>query len=216
VLPENFEKTIYQSRETPETPKLDYFYNSKKKELLNTEFFTTKFNSDNIFWIYQDKFEDVSIYFSKNDQPSSSQPKPQQPQQLQTNKNSNTANPISSNKLQSYTPVPFNIPSQVSIPVAAGCVSLTSVLVPKPECFYNKLKLWKCCTLVKTPNLTIEKIVNRIKNERHIWDDDFKMGKVFKILDENTDLCRSVINFMPPHQPREFFEIRYDLSINLF
>jgi len=211
-LPENYEKTVCQASETTETPRLDYFYNTKTKELLNTEFFTSKFNSDKMSWIYQDKFEDVSIYFSKHDQPTTCQPGQQQPPQ-QSNKN--VANSGFNSRLQSYMPssAPVNVASQISIPVAAGCVSLTSVLVPKPECFCNKLKLWKCCTLVKTPNLTVEKIINRIKNERHMWDDDFKESKVIETLDENTDLCRSVTNFMPPHSPREFVKIRLVLEL---
>jgi len=46
------------------------------------------------------------------------------------------------------------------------------------------------------------------KINRHIWDDDFKDGKVVEILDENTDLYRYVITCMPPHASRDFFEIR--------
>ncbi len=63
------------------------------------------------------------------------------------------------------------------------------------------------------PNLLLSKnffFVNNpyYKINRHIWDDDFKDGKVVEILDENTDLYRYVITCMPPHASRDFFEIR--------
>lgn len=43
----------------------------------------------------------------------------------------------------------------------------SSLFIPqKNESFNDKLKLWKCCTLIKQQNITLEKILNRIKNER--------------------------------------------------
>lgn len=44
---------------------------------------------------------------------------------------------------------------------------------------------------------------------RHFWDDDFKEGRIVDTLDDQTDLHRYVISFMPPHPSRDFFEIRY-------
>jgi hypothetical protein len=164
------------------SPVLDFFYNSSRKELKNANFFTSKFSNDKIQWTYQDKFEDVSIYFCKHDQSS-------QTSANQTDSHSNS----SVSNTQDFSEV-------VS--------TLTSVIVSKPDSFGNKLKLWKCCTLVKTQNLTLEKILSRIKNERHLWDDDFVEGKVTEVLDDNTELFKSVISFMPPHPSREFFEIR--------
>lgn len=46
---------------------------------------------------------------------------------------------------------------------------------------------------------------------RHFWDDDFKEGRIVDTLDDQTDLHRYVISFMPPHPSRDFFEIRYSL-----
>ena len=119
------------------------------------EFFNTKFNIEKTFWTYQDKFEDVSIYFCKDDNPGQSS---------------------STNQFQSYvsmppvsmnSPVAGNSPNDTLLALSEGCITLTAAVVPRPDSFYNKLKLWKCCTLVKTPNLTLEKILNRIKNERY-------------------------------------------------
>ena len=46
--------------------------------------------------------------------------------------------------------------------------------------------------------------------KRHLWDDDFKEGKVVEQLDEKTELYRYVVTFMPPHPSRDFFEIRHE------
>lgn len=78
----------------------------------------------------------------------------------------------------------------------------------KFETFSEKLKLWKCCTLIKQKNISLEKILTRIKSERHLWDDDFIGGKIVETLDENTDVYSYHISFMPPHQERNFVEIR--------
>lgn len=52
-----------------------------------------------------------------------------------------------------------------------------------------------------------------------MWDDDYKDGKTVENLDDNTDLFKYTISFMPPHPSREFYEIRYDswftLKLNL-
>lgn len=180
-------------------PDLDHFYNLESKEIKNVNFFTTKFSNDKIFWIYQDKFEDVSIYFCKLDQStttSANQPELKSYVHHSNSSYNNSSVSSSSHGNQDWTHF------------SEGCVSLTSVVVPKSDSFYNKMKLWKCCTLVKTQNLTLEKILNRIKNERHLWDDDFREGKTTQVLDDNTELVKSVISFMPPHPSRELYEIR--------
>ena len=91
---------------------------------------------------------------------------------------------------------------------ASTSISASLFMQQKNESFNDKLKLWKCCTLVKHPGLTLDKIVHRIKYERQLWDDDFKEGRVVETLDDQTDLHRYVVNFMPPHPSRDFFEIR--------
>jgi hypothetical protein len=92
-----------------------------------------------------DKFEDVSIYYLKNEQ---------QTDLLETLTLNNQINSTI-------------IPSQ-----SVTCSTLSPqndslLLLPqKNENFNDKLRLWKCCTLVKDQNLTVEKILKRIKNER--------------------------------------------------
>ena len=88
--------------------------------------------------------------------------------------------------------------------------STNTLFIPQTnECFNDKLKLWKCCTLIKKPNLTLEKILSRLKSERFLWDDDFKEGRVVEQLDDQNDLYRYVISFLPPHPSRDYFELRF-------
>lgn len=61
------------------------------------------------------------------------------------------------------------LPSTVTATATSTAASASaSLFIPqKNESFNDKLKLWKCCTLVKHPGLTLEKIVHRIKYERY-------------------------------------------------
>lgn len=205
IIPvENFEKLNPSEMNSIEPPKLDYFYDIKTKQVKNAEFFKTKFNIDKTFWSYQDKFEDVSIYFFKTDQSNTQNTNANQFQSY-VNNNQLPMHVSSSNSNSCSSQNSHSMPSSAE---GYSLTALTSVVVPRPDSFFNKLKLWKCCTLVKTRNLTLEKIIYRIKNERQMWDDDFKEGKVLEVLDENTELYKYVISFMPPHPSREFFEIR--------
>ena len=107
---ENFENLKLSLLAGSEPPDLDYYYDSREKILKQEEFFKSNINMQNLNWSYYDKYEDISIYYYKNEQI------------LQMNQ--------------------------------------------RDQQFYEKLKLWKCCTLIKQQNLTLEKIMNRISNER--------------------------------------------------
>ena len=85
---------------------------TKEKKLKKEEFFKSNLNMQTLNWSYFDKYEDISIYYYKNEQL----------QQL-------------------------NQHDQI-------------------QQFNEKLKLWKCCTLIKVQTMTLEKIVHRIANER--------------------------------------------------
>lgn len=59
-----------------------------------------------------------------------------------------------------------NTTTNASTPGTSSSISASLFIPQKNESFNDKLKLWKCCTLVKHPALTLEKIVHRIKYER--------------------------------------------------
>jgi hypothetical protein len=91
-----------------------------------------------------DKFEDVSIYYLKNEQ------------------QNELLDALSINNQTNSSPSGQNVPSNLFIPKNDSSLFVSQ----KNENFNDKLRLWKCCTLVKNQNLTIEKILKRIKNER--------------------------------------------------
>lgn len=221
---ENFEK-LRLSICGSEPHSLDSLYDLESRKLKKFEFFAGNVNIDKTFWSYFDKFDDVSIYYFKNEYQ----------QQLLLNKsasNSNLTNsssvststinnpPSSNQSSQQQQQQPYYVssnmmgstPNQPSLSVSSTSYPTisSSLFIPQAnECFSEKLKLWKCCTLVKKPNLTLEKILNRIKKERYLWDDDFKDGRIVEQLDEHTEIYRYVMSFLPPHPSRDFFELRY-------
>jgi len=143
---ENFDKLKLSVSFGSEPYSLDYFYDVPGRKLKKADFFTNNVNIQNAFWFYMDKFEDVSIYYLKNEQQN------ELLETLNTNNQTNsTLTPISQNALNNNL-IPQNDSSLF--------------LFQKNENFNDKLRLWKCCTLVKNQNLTIEKILKRIKNER--------------------------------------------------
>ena len=124
---------------------LDYFYDVPGRKLKRVDFFTNSVNIQNAFWFYMDKFEDVSIYYLKNEQ---------QTDLLET---------LTLNNQISSTIIPNqSVPCSTLSPQNDSFLLLSQ----KNENFNDKLRLWKCCTLVKDQNLTVEKILKRIKNER--------------------------------------------------
>ncbi|CAF0915176.1 unnamed protein product [Brachionus calyciflorus] len=212
---ENFEKLKLSVSYGSEPYNLDYFYDLEKKIMKRIEFFTNNVKIEKINWFYFDKFEDVSIYYFKNDFFSQSLLK-----NISSNTNSshqthstinNSHNQTTSNNTTTISsPVSIQITcSEISMPEAYESVQSSFLIHQKNESFNDKLKLWKCCTLVKHQNLTLEKILTRIKDERFLWDDDFRDGKLVEKLDDVTELYRYVIAFMPPHPSRDFFEIRH-------
>ncbi len=141
---ENFDKLKLSVSFGSEPYSLDYFYDVSGRKLKRVEFFTNNVNIQNAFWFYMDKFEDVSIYYLKNEQ---------QNELLDALSITNQAN---------SSPSGQNVPSNLFIPKNDSSLFVSQ----KNENFNDKLRLWKCCTLVKNQNLTIEKILKRIKNER--------------------------------------------------
>jgi hypothetical protein len=191
---ENFEKLKLSVVLGSEPHSLDGLYDWETRTLRKQEFFTSLVNVDKSFWSYFDKYEDVSIYYFRNEY---------QQQIIKTatsssnlnNSSSLSASTTAAQAQQHFSMTPASFASSLFIPQTN-------------ECFNDKLKLWKCCTLIKKPNLTLEKILQRLKSERFLWDDDFKEGRVVEQYDENTELYRYVISFLPPHPSRDFFELR--------
>jgi hypothetical protein len=180
VPSESFEKLNLHSNEllNTEPHNLEYFYDRELKKLKIQEFFQSNVKIDKTYWSYQDKFEDVSIYFCKNDTPDQQMFNLIFPQSKNSIQLQSLINPISQNSIsntQQSSNNNHNLPiGQGSIASLAGSSSIitatTAMLIPsKLENFVNKLKLWKCCTLIKKQNLTLEKILNRIRNERFIY-----------------------------------------------
>lgn len=161
---ENFEKLRLSVSFGSEPHNLDYFYDKETKCIKRTEFFTNNIKIDKINWFYFDKFEDVSIYYFKNDILFQSLLK-------------NVESVISGSGIQSSISTNRSVANSLSIQINE---STPVLLVPETfesiqssfafsqqnESFNDKLKLWKCCTLIKSQNLTIEKILTRIKDER--------------------------------------------------
>ena len=144
------------------------------KKIKKSEFFTSNINIEKTYWFYFDKFEqDISIYYFKNDLT--------QEKQNTDGTNSSNATNLSAQPLNSTHSSSANnsysesIRSEVFLNnqnknVAINFDSVDEMsffnFTEKTDNFSNKLKLWKCCTLIKQANMTLEKIVNRIKNER--------------------------------------------------
>ena len=164
---ENFDKLKLAVSFGSEPYNLEYLYDMKGRKLKKVEFFTSNINIQNAFWFYLDKFEDVSIYFLKNEQ--------QKEQLIEGMPTAVTQIPTTSIVSCSITPnttnqINANLPTQTSLTVNnnnINCETISNLYVPqKSENFNDKLRLWKCCTLVKHHSLTLDKILNRIKNER--------------------------------------------------
>ncbi|RNA25411.1 stAR-related lipid transfer 13 isoform X2, partial [Brachionus plicatilis] len=204
---ENFEKLKLSVSFGSEPHNLEYFYDKEAKSIKRAEFFSNNIKIDKTNWFYFDKFEDVSIYYFKNDILF---------QSLLKNVESSTSNsgiqlPVSPNRTVT-TAVTIQINDSTSNflePETFESVQSSFAIPQQNESFNDKLKLWKCCTLIKSQNLTFEKILTKIKDERKLWDDDFRDGKIVEKLDDQTELYRYVISFMPPHPSRDFFEIRH-------
>ncbi len=153
-------------------------------KIKKAEFFTSNINIEKTYWFYLDKFEDVSIYYFKNEYIQQ-----QQKQLFQASATSltakETAMPASSSNTNNFASSQansnhhFKQRSSIISSVDQELTNLNEIhlafnipnesgfyLPQKNESFNNKLKLWKCCTLIKHQNITVEKILNRIKNER--------------------------------------------------
>ncbi len=228
-------------------------YDLDKQKIKKVEFFTSNINIEKTYWFYLDKYEDVSIYYFKNEYIQQQQKLAQSPNTNMKQIDQSMTASCSNNQTSSLATISSSNSNNLNYSTSTTSTTSTSIvststqsqsknkttnissseiqdinllneinltfntsidsclyLPQKNENFNNKLKLWKCCTLIKHQNITLEKILNRLKNERQLWDDDFKEGKVVEQLDENTELYRYVITFMPPHPSRDFFEIRHE------
>jgi hypothetical protein len=164
---ENFEKLRLSVVLGSEPHNLDSLYDPESRRLKKAEFFASNVNIDKSFWSYFDKYEDVSIYYFKSEY---------QQQVIKTaGSNANlsgagsshlAAGPNSNNSNASAGG--GNVAPGATRPHSMNPAAFQACLfIPQTnECFNDKLKLWKCCTLVKKPNLTLEKILTRLKSER--------------------------------------------------
>lgn len=119
---ENFEKLKLSLFYDSEPLDLEVFFEPIERKLRKEEFFKNSIPTQNLNWCYFDKYEDISIYFLKNELNA-------------MGKHSEAFSQIS----------PQNQPN-----------------------FNEKLRLWKCCTLIKKQNVTFDKILQRINYERYI------------------------------------------------
>jgi hypothetical protein len=216
---------------TPISPyELDYIYDSKLSTVKYKQFFTTNINVDNSNWLYFGKYEDVSLYRYKNEHKNNNESSettlidsatPTATSTLASTPTSTTTittTKTAANACSSmHIPYPFSgyqlqqTKNATTAPRSQSNTSLeisvTSSLMLNCS-FYDSLRLWKCCTLIKQYNLKADQILNRIKNERHLWDDDYVFGETIKVLDNNTEIFKYIISFMPPHPSRKFVELR--------
>ncbi|KAJ8298015.1 hypothetical protein KUTeg_024546 [Tegillarca granosa] len=69
----------------------------------------------------------------------------------------------------------------------------------------HPLRLWKCCVDVEAPP---EIVLDRIKNERHTWDEDMMNWRTIETLDNQTEIFQYVRNSMAPHPSRDYCVLR--------
>ncbi|CAF1507560.1 unnamed protein product, partial [Adineta ricciae] len=69
----------------------------------------------------------------------------------------------------------------------------------------HPLGLWKCSAEIEAPPI---EILNRLLNERHLWDDDFQSGTIIEQLNQNTHVYQYTLNSMAPLASRYFCEVR--------
>ena len=172
---ENFEKLKLSVSIGSEPNDLDYFYDLNSKQLKRPEFFLSNINIDKTFWCYLDKYEDVSIYFYRNEYPLI-QPQSNTSSTLTNNMGHSMSNIAStaasisvnnnpqSNLISIQQLNPHSLSANNHYQNSNNSANLFAS--QKFENFNDKLKLWKCVTLIKHPNIKLEKILNRIKNER--------------------------------------------------
>ena len=51
-------------------------------------------------------------------------------------------------------------------------------------------------------------VLNRLLNERHLWDEDLLKWRTVEKLTENAEVFQYVVNTMAPHPTRDFCEVR--------
>ena len=69
----------------------------------------------------------------------------------------------------------------------------------------HPLRLWKTSVDVEAPPI---EVLNRLLNERHLWDEDLLKWRTLEKLDNNTEVFQYVLNTMAPHPTRDVCEIR--------
>jgi hypothetical protein len=191
---------------------LEFLYDLDKQKIKKVEFFTSNINIEKTYWFYLDKYEDVSIYYFKNEyiqqqqkisQSSNTSVKQSDQSAIvstnsYSNQNSSAATISSSNSNNLNFSTSTNTSSSASSSTTqsqsknkSSAISASDMqdinllneinltfntsidsclyLPQKNENFNTKLKLWKCCTLIKHQNITVEKILNRLKNERYFF-----------------------------------------------
>ena len=58
-------------------------------------------------------------------------------------------------------------------------------------------------------NAKPNEILNRILNERELWDDNLIKSQVLQQVDDNTQIYQSVVREMSPHPSRDYCVLRY-------
>ncbi|XP_063414652.1 rho GTPase-activating protein 7-like isoform X2 [Mytilus trossulus] len=69
----------------------------------------------------------------------------------------------------------------------------------------HPLRLWKCCVDVEAPP---EVVLERVRDERHIWDEDLLKWHTVEKLDDQTDVFQYERNSLPPHPATDFCILR--------
>uniref|UniRef100_A0A8C4PYK4 DLC1 Rho GTPase activating protein n=1 Tax=Eptatretus burgeri TaxID=7764 RepID=A0A8C4PYK4_EPTBU len=91
-----------------------------------------------------------------------------------------------------------------------GWVNCSSI-EPSIDLAYKKvgdghvLRLWKACSEVDAPP---QRLLQRLRNERHLWDPDLLHWQVVETLDNHTELFRYVLDSMAPHPARDYLVLR--------
>ncbi|KAL5011439.1 hypothetical protein ScPMuIL_009990 [Solemya velum] len=69
----------------------------------------------------------------------------------------------------------------------------------------HPLRLWKCAVEVEAPP---NEVLERVLNERHLWDEDLLKWHIVEKLDTNTEIFQYSCNSMAPHPTRDYCVLR--------
>ena len=70
----------------------------------------------------------------------------------------------------------------------------------------NHLRLWR--TKVEINDISPDEVLNKILNERNVWDDNLVQCEVLEQPDNQTQVYQFVVSEMHPHPSRDYCVLR--------